>query len=93
MDKKILMAVLEKIAANPDLLNGKWFTDVLGPNINMVVMDKGVFWNNIAEYNGWKIQQNTITHHCRIIDPNKIRRAWGGMSAMEEIFEKIANHN
>ncbi|MDE6729277.1 MAG: hypothetical protein K2J71_00680 [Oscillospiraceae bacterium] len=79
---------LEVIVKNPDILD-----QLSLPNVNFPTLGGHVFWNNIAVYKGWKIQQNTLTHHCRIIDSNDIRRAWGGMDAMEKIFEKLADHN
>ncbi len=79
---------LEVIVKNPDILN-----QLSLPNVNFLTLGGHVMWNNIAVYKGWKIQQNTLTHHCRIIDSNNIRRAWGGMDAMEKIFEKLADHN
>lgn len=45
-------------------------------NIPLPVMDLGVFWEG-AEINGWSVQQNTVTKHCRILDPDGIRRAYG----------------
>ncbi|MDE7121996.1 MAG: hypothetical protein K2O42_07540 [Oscillospiraceae bacterium] len=79
---------LEVIVKNPDILD-----QLSLPNINFPTLGGHVMWNNIAVYKGWKIQQNTLTHHCRIIDSNNIRRAWGGMDAMEKIFEKLADNN
>ena len=51
------------------------------------------WWNDIQELKGWKVQQNMVTHHVRIIDPNKMRRAWGTQKAMEDLFERIAKAN
>lgn len=79
---------LEVIVKNPEILD-----NISLPNVNFPTLGGHVMWNNIAVYNGWKIQQNTLTHHCRIIDANNIRRAWGGMDAMEKIFEKLADNN
>ena len=45
-------------------------------NIPLPTMNRGVFWERV-EINGWSIQQNTITSHCRILDPDGIRRAYG----------------
>lgn len=87
-EEKILMNALEKIASNPGLLD-----NISMPNINFPTMGGEVFWNNLAVYKGWRIQQNTLTHHCRILDPNDVRRAWGGMAAMEKVFQKLADSN
>lgn len=88
MDQKILVDALMQIVANPSILD-----NISLPNINFPTMGGHVFWNNLAEYNGWRIQQNTLTQHCRILDPNDIRRAWGGMEAMEKLFKRLANSN
>ena len=53
-------------------------------------MGGAVFWNDLAEYNGWRVQQNTLTQHCRILDPDDVRRAWGGMDAMEKLFKRLS---
>ena len=47
------------------------------PNVPFKTMGGKVFWNDLQEYNGWRLQKNMLTRHCRILDPNNIRRAWG----------------
>ena len=42
------------------------------PNIPMPIMGSEIFWDNIAEYNGWRLQQNMITQHARILDNNNV---------------------
>lgn len=88
MSEDILIDALVAIVKNPSILN-----DLSLPNINFPTMGGIFFWNNLAKYNGWRIQQNTLTQHCRILDPNDVRRAWGGMDAMEKIFKRIASVN
>jgi hypothetical protein len=62
------LEVLSKLAHYPE-----------SPNLNIKteVMDAGVFWDDIEIVNGWKLQQNTISKHYRILDHNKIRIAYG----------------
>ena len=38
---------------------------------------------------GWKLEKNKVTGHCRIIDPDKLRKAWGRESEMRSAFEKV----
>ncbi|MDR1885779.1 MAG: hypothetical protein LBQ56_05840 [Synergistaceae bacterium] len=83
----VLENILKVIISNPDILNN---LPLDMPNINFPTMGGHVFWNNLAEYGGWRIQQNTLTKHCRILDPDDVRRAWGTISAMEKIFEKLS---
>lgn len=86
MNKKLLAKGLALIAANPSLIR-KYSL----PNINFPTMGGILFWNDIARSNGWRMQQNTVFQYVRILDPDNVRRAWGGIDAMEEIFERIAN--
>lgn len=59
------------------------------PNIPMPTMGGEVFWNNIAEYNGWKLQQNMITHHARILDADNVRIAWGTFNGMVRAMDRM----
>lgn len=59
------------------------------PNIDFPTMWGHVFWENLSEYNGWRLQKNVFTGHCRILDPSDIRRAWGSESAMFRALRKL----
>lgn len=52
------------------------------PNIPMSTMGGHVFWTTLCEYNGWKLQQNMVTHHCRILNEHDVRIAWGTKNGM-----------
>lgn len=80
----IATTAVKLIAQNPDLLKK---ADL--PNIPFPTMGGEVMWLNLVDVNGWRVQQNSITKHCRILDPSNIRRAWGGEDAMLELFSKI----
>ena len=62
------------------------------PNIPFPTMGGLVFWRNIAEFNGWKFQQNMLTQHARILDSNDVRIAWGTVDEMSRIMEKMIVH-
>ena len=83
------LLALKIIAGSPNIL-GKVLDSLSMPNIPLSTMGGEVFWNNLAEFNGWRLQKNMFTGHCRILDPDDVRRAWGGMSAMDRIFERIS---
>lgn len=55
------------------------------PNLPISTMGGKVFWEEI-EYKGWKLQQNVITGHYRILDHRDIRRAWGTKEEMKDLF-------
>ena len=58
-------------------------------NLEVKVMDAGVWWDLLEETNGWKLERNKVTGHCRILDPEKKRRAWGSEAAMRTSFAKL----
>lgn len=59
------------------------------PNVPFPTMGGSLFWDNLASCNGWRLQRNTVFGNCRILDSNNVRRAWGTMNAMEELFSKF----
>ena len=59
------------------------------PTVEGKVMDAGFWWDTLAETNGWKLQRNKVTGHGRIIDPRKVRKAWGAVEEMAKAFEKV----
>lgn len=76
------------------LANTKALADKLPlmPNIEMQTMGGKIWWTNLAEYNGWKVQQNKAFGNCRILDDNDRRRAWGSEAKILELFENIVNN-
>jgi pimeloyl-ACP methyl ester carboxylesterase len=46
-------------------------------NLAMPTLGGRQFWGDLAHFRGWRIQENVYTHHCRLIDPNDVRHAWG----------------
>ena len=61
----------------------------LMPNLELPTLGGHVFWNNLAEVKGWRVQQNIFTAHCRVLDPDDVRRAWGGEEAIMNFFRDI----
>ena len=55
------------------------------------VMDAGVWWDDIeATPSGWKLERNRLTHHFRILTPDRVCVAWGSESFMRKAFAKVA---
>ena len=54
------------------------------------VMDREIWWDVLDTRNGWKLERNKVTGHARILDPKKIRRAWGTVPNMTAAFAKLA---
>ena len=61
------------------------------PNVPLGTMGGHVWWKDLASYNGMRLQQNHITKHCRLLDKNDRRIAWGSYDAMEKAMKRIMN--
>ena len=61
-----------------------------GINIPTPTFGGQVFWNTIGRNNGWTMQQNMMTGHVRILNPNGIRVAWGAENVMRAKFVEIS---
>lgn len=57
--------------------------------INLITETRGgrTFWTNLRSRNGWKLQKNRITNHCRILDPDNWRYAWGNEREMQGAWD------
>ena len=53
------------------------------------VIDAGVWWDVVDECKGWKLERNRVTGHARILDPQKVRRAWGTLDNLKPAFAKV----
>jgi len=66
------------------------------PNIEFPTLGGRVFWKVLADNDGWQLQKNFFTGHCRILDSNNIRKAWGSEQSMWaeffEIFDRQIDH-
>lgn len=90
MNEKLLTLGINALINAPQLLRECG----LLPNINFPTMGGLVFWNDIFSYRGWRIQQNSITQHMRVLDPEDTRRAWAfNEEALVDFFEKIVSAN
>lgn len=80
-----LVTLFKTLAEAGDVLKG-----ISMPNIPLRTNVGKVFWNELANVNGWRLQKNMVWGTCRIIDPDNIRRAWGGEEAMLKALEELA---
>ena len=70
----------------------------LPPNLEIAVSGGEVFWDNLAESNGWKLQQHTMANNVRIIDNKNVRRAFSLDSSrllgvMDNLVGKLHEHD
>ncbi|MDE7354429.1 MAG: hypothetical protein K2O06_15465 [Acetatifactor sp.] len=65
--------------------------EIFLPNTPFPVAVNMFYWDTIRECNGWRLQQNEFTRHCRLVDSENIRRAWGTKNAMVKALWDINN--
>ena len=58
-------------------------------NVEWKVVDAGVWWDVLDVREGWKLERHILTKHCRILNPDRKRTAWGDERSMRESFEKV----
>lgn len=61
------------------------------PNIPLPTMGGHIWWNDIISVNGWRMQQNYVTRHARILDKNDVRIAWGTVNGMYKTLDRLVN--
>jgi pimeloyl-ACP methyl ester carboxylesterase len=49
----------------------------LNPNLPTKTLGGREFWGDVVHFHGWRIQQNVVTEHFRLIDSDDVRHAWG----------------
>ena len=59
------------------------------PNIPAKAKEESKVWHTLTEYNGFKLQQNVVTQHARILDSNNVRIKWGTMEGMDKAFDRM----
>ncbi|WP_039042124.1 hypothetical protein [Sporosarcina sp. ZBG7A] len=66
---------------------------MLFPNMPTKTLGGQVFWQTIESTSGWKLQQNVVTEHYRILDPQNVRQAWGSeWSDINDTFKKFTGN-
>ena len=85
----LAVKALNILANNPEAI-GK-LCDYVGamPNLEMKTMGGLVWWEDLANVNGWRIQRHKLFGNCRILDSNDVRKAWGGEEAMTKAFQML----
>jgi pimeloyl-ACP methyl ester carboxylesterase len=59
------------------------------PNIPWKTLGGQQFWSDLLHFHDWRIQQNVMTKHCRLIDGNSTRHAWGNFDACRDKLNQI----
>lgn len=57
------------------------------PNWKTPTLGGKQLWSDYSWRHGWRIQQNALTGHYRLLDPANVRHAWGNRSACDQALE------
>lgn len=85
VNSQALQAALSILVATPNLI------EKIGllPNVKTSTMGGELWWNDLAKCDGWRVQRNSLTGHCRILDDQNIRHAWGSEKDVMTFFQKV----
>lgn len=83
-DDSIYQLLLEKIYEDRSIIKKGNLT-----TIGWKTSNKNVLWVDLANYKGWKIQQNKAFRNCRIIDENEKVVAFGVETKFLSMFQYI----
>ncbi len=90
--KDLLDKLLVRLTAHDENEAGEKMHELLtkwsNVNIKGPTMGGEVFWDNLAQRNGWKIQQNKFTEHIRILDAGNNRVAWGDLDELIKLLSE-----
>jgi pimeloyl-ACP methyl ester carboxylesterase len=59
------------------------------PNLPAPTLGGKQFWADELFFHQWRIQQNVLTGHYRLLDENNVRYAWGTFDECKAALEKI----
>lgn len=67
------------------------FAQEESPNLNLPSKTLGgrEFWGDVIHFHGWRIQQNALTEHFRLIDSDDVRHAWGTREQCQAMLDEI----
>lgn len=63
------------------------------PNLRMPTAGGHIFWSTLESRNGFKLQENKVTGHFRVLDPANYRFDWGvNESQLRDTFNTVAKY-
>ncbi len=57
-------------------------------NVKLPTLGGKQFWTDYRWDDGWRLQENAITGHWRVLSPNNTRYGWGTRAACEQVFQQ-----
>ncbi len=59
------------------------------PNVVAPTRGGTQLWGDVVLCGGWRIQRYVITGHCRLLDPDDVRRAWGSQASCQAHLDDL----
>ncbi|TWU14863.1 Alpha/beta hydrolase family protein [Symmachiella macrocystis] len=81
-----LSAAAAEPRTNPATTEQTW-----RPNLKLKTMGGVQFWSDVHFFHGWHVQQHSSTGHCRLLDADDVRHAWGSREECFAALEIIKN--
>lgn len=85
----VYFRLYRNVLKNNNYLNEEIIVPQVYINANFPTTNAGVWWNQNTPCHDWKLQQNNVTGHYRILDPDDVRHAWGGEAKMAVSFNRV----
>ncbi|MBT3218434.1 MAG: alpha/beta fold hydrolase [Proteobacteria bacterium] len=63
------------------------------PNVVLPTLGGKQIWADLLIYSRFRIQENVITRHCRLLGPKDSRLAWGSFEHCEATLERLLAQN
>jgi pimeloyl-ACP methyl ester carboxylesterase len=48
------------------------------------------FWSDVVHFHKWRIQENVLTGHFRLLDPRNVRQAWGTRQECQDKLDEVS---
>lgn len=61
----------------------------LNPNLATPTLGGRQFWADVEFFHAWRIQQNVLTSHYRLLGPDDVRQAWGTLEQCQTRLREI----
>lgn len=60
------------------------------PNLKAPTMGGKVFWHDLETKDGYRLQKNVFSGHCRILNANNERTSWGSEGELRRRLDDYA---
>jgi pimeloyl-ACP methyl ester carboxylesterase len=62
-------------------------------NLKLPTLGGKQYWADELHFHKWRIQQNVLTGHYRLLDESDVRQAWGSFDQCKNVLERIKQEN